>query len=135
PVVKASALIGEGPVWEESEQTLLFVDIGGQKIHRSAVQKPFRNIRMQHLKKDTCLTRRSSGDTVGFVVPRRSGGYVAGVGRSIVAVNWSTQMVTSLVEVDEDKKNNRLNDGKVDPIGRLLAGESGYLWNLSGLPV
>jgi len=33
-VVKASALIGEGPVWEESEQTLLFVDIGGQKIHR-----------------------------------------------------------------------------------------------------
>lgn len=32
--VKASALIGEGPVWEESEQTLLFVDIAGQKIHR-----------------------------------------------------------------------------------------------------
>lgn len=33
-VVEGSALIGEGPVWEESEQTLLFVDIGGQKIHR-----------------------------------------------------------------------------------------------------
>lgn len=33
-VVEAGALIGEGPVWEESEQTLLFVDIGGQKIHR-----------------------------------------------------------------------------------------------------
>lgn len=33
-VVEESALIGEGPVWEESEQTLLFVDIGGQKIHR-----------------------------------------------------------------------------------------------------
>lgn len=32
--VKASALIGEGPVWEELEQTLLFVDIAGQKIHR-----------------------------------------------------------------------------------------------------
>lgn len=33
-VVKSNALIGEGPVWEETEQTLLFVDIGGQKIHR-----------------------------------------------------------------------------------------------------
>lgn len=33
-VVKASALIGEGPVWEESEGSLLFVDICGQKIHR-----------------------------------------------------------------------------------------------------
>ena len=33
-VLRASALIGEGPVWEESAQTLLFVDIVGQKIHR-----------------------------------------------------------------------------------------------------
>lgn len=64
---------------------------------------------------------------MGFVVPRRSGGYVAGVGRSIVAVDWSTQVMTSLVVVDEDKTNNRLNDGKVDPIGRLLAGELGHL--------
>lgn len=64
----------------------------------------------------------SSGDTVGFAVPRRSGDYVAGVGRSIVAVDWSAQMMTSLVDVDENKPNNRLNDGKVDPLGRLLAG-------------
>lgn len=64
---------------------------------------------------------------MGFVVPRRAGGYVAGVGRSIVAVDWSTQTMTSLVEVDGDKPNNRLNDGKVDPIGRLLAGQSGHL--------
>lgn len=33
-VVKEHAQVGEGPVWEESEQTLLFVDITGQKIHR-----------------------------------------------------------------------------------------------------
>lgn len=33
-VVKAGALIGEGPLWEESEQSLLFVDICGQTIHR-----------------------------------------------------------------------------------------------------
>ena len=63
---------------------------------------------------------------VGFAVPRRSGGYVAGVGRSIVAVDWSTQVMTSLAEVDEDKPNNRLNDGKVDPSGRLLAGKAGH---------
>lgn len=33
-VVKGNCLIGEGPVWEEQDQTLLFVDIGGEKIHR-----------------------------------------------------------------------------------------------------
>lgn len=67
---------------------------------------------------------------MGFAVPRRNGGYVAGVGRSLVAVNWSTRSMTSLVGVDEDKPNNRLNDGKVDPIGRLLAGQSAQLFTL-----
>ncbi|XP_029696218.1 regucalcin isoform X2 [Takifugu rubripes] len=52
----------------------------------------------------------------------RSGGYVAGIGRSIVAVDWSTRTTTSMAEVDEDKGNTRLNDGKVDPYGRLFAG-------------
>ncbi|XP_072235387.1 regucalcin [Leuresthes tenuis] len=111
-VVAVSALIGEGPVWEESEQTLLLVDIVGQKIHRWS---PMTN-QIQSVE---------TGDTVGFAVPRRSGGYVAGVGRSIVAVDWSTRMMKSMVDVDEDKPNNRLNDGKVDPIGRLLAGTMG----------
>ncbi|XP_015256885.1 regucalcin [Cyprinodon tularosa] len=108
-VVKEHALIGEGPVWEESDQTLLFVDIAGQKIHR---WNPATNQ----------IASLGTGDTVGFAVPRRSGGYVAGVGRSIAAVDWTSQKVTSLVSVEEDKPENRLNDGKVDPLGRLLAG-------------
>lgn len=111
-VVKESALIGEGPVWEESEQTLLFVDIAGQKIHRwNSTTNEIQSVETGHM--------------VGFAVPRRSGGYVAGVGRSIVAVDWSTQTMRSLAEVDQDKPNNRLNDGKVDPNGRLLAGTMG----------
>lgn len=110
--VKASVLVGEGPVWEESEQTLLYVDIIGQKIHRWS---PATN-QIQSLE---------TGDTVGFVVPRRTGGYVAGVGCSFVAVDWSSQKMTSLANVDEDKPNNRFNDGKVDPTGRLLAGTMG----------
>ncbi|XP_073318808.1 regucalcin [Pagrus major] len=111
-VLKVGALVGEGPVWEESDQTLLFVDIVGQKIHRwSSTTNQIQSV--------------ETADTVGFAVPRRSGGYVAGVGRSVVAVDWSTQTMSSLAEVDEDKPNNRLNDGKVDPFGRLLAGTMG----------
>ncbi|KAM3585171.1 uncharacterized protein V6R79_009375 [Siganus canaliculatus] len=110
--VKAAAVIGEGPVWEESEQRLLFVDIIGKKIHRwSPATNQIQSV--------------DTGDSVGFVVPRRSGGYVAGVGRRFVAVDWSTQAMTSLVEVDQDTPTNRLNDGKVDPAGRLLAGTMG----------
>lgn len=133
--MKSNALIGEGPVWEETEQTLLFVDIGGQKIlrwnsltnHLQSVDtgQPFRRqlvllppVRSLRLLFACVLP----GDMVGFAVPRRSGSYVAGVGRSVVAVDWPTGAMTSLVQVDHDKPNNRLNDGKVDPAGRLLGG-------------
>lgn len=142
-VVKECALIGEGPLWEESEQMLLFVDITGRKIHRwspktNQIQSLETGlpISMQETQSLVCSFKISKwitlvsispaclspGEAVGFVVPRRSGGYVAGVGRNFVAVDWSTQMITSLVEVDREKPTNRLNDGKVDPVGRLLAG-------------
>ncbi|XP_020786851.1 regucalcin isoform X2 [Boleophthalmus pectinirostris] len=112
PVVNLHALVGEGPVWEESEQTLLFVDIMGKKIHR---WNPTTNQ----------ITSCSTDAPVGFAVPARGGGYVAGVGRTFSAVDWSTGAVTSLVTVDDDKPQNRLNDGKVDPAGRLFAGTMG----------
>lgn len=51
---------------------------------------------------------------------------MAGVGRNFSAVNWSTGAVTSLASVDDDKPQNRLNDGKVDPSGRLFAGTMGF---------
>lgn len=112
PLVDIHALIGEGPLWEESEQTLLFVDIMGKKIHRW----------------NAATNQIASLDTdapVGFAVAARGGGYVAGVGRSFSSVDWSTGAVTSLVAVDDDKPRTRLNDGKVDPMGRLFAGTMG----------
>lgn len=112
PLVDIRAVIGEGPLWEESEQTLLFVDIMGRKIHR------WNSVTNQVASLDTDAP-------VGFAVAARGGGYVAGVGRSFSSVDWSTRAVTSLVTVDDDKPRNRLNDGKVDPVGRLFAGTMG----------
>ena len=60
-------------------------------------------------------------DSVGFVVPRRTGGYVVGQGRSLVHVDWESRKVTKLHEVDQGTKN-RFNDGKCDPKGRVWAG-------------
>lgn len=112
PLVDIHAVIGEGPLWEESEQTLLFVDIFGKKIHRwnSATNQ---------------IASLDTGAPVGFAVAARGGGYVAGVGRSFASVDWSTGAVTSLTTVDNDKPRTRFNDGKVDPHGRLFAGTMG----------
>ena len=62
---------------------------------------------------------------VGHVIPRASGGYIVGLERSLVAVDWDTKAVESLVEV-EHGKNTRFNDGKCDPSGRLWAGRVYY---------
>lgn len=59
---------------------------------------------------------------VGSVALRKSGGYVAATGTTFAALNWEDQSVTPLAQVDEDKPNNRFNDGKVDPEGRFFAG-------------
>lgn len=59
-----------------------------------------------------------------LAVPRESGGYMVGVGQSIVHFDWDTDQVTTMATVDQGK-NTRLNDGKADASGRLWFGECG----------
>ena len=53
---------------------------------------------------------------------RKSGDYVITLGTRFAALKWKEQLVTTITHVDEDKPNNRFNDGKVDPAGRYFAG-------------
>ena len=45
-----------------------------------------------------------------------------GEGTRFAAVDWASQTITTIAHIDADKPNNRFNDGKVDPAGRLFAG-------------
>lgn len=60
-------------------------------------------------------------DTVSFIVPQKSGGYLIGLGRTISHIDWETGQTKVLHEVDQGTKN-RFNDAKCDPKGRLWAG-------------
>ena len=61
--------------------------------------------------------------TTSFIIPHEKGGYVISQGRRIVALNWDTKDVTTLAEIEEiEGVDNRLNDGKCDPSGRLWTG-------------
>ncbi|XP_071119547.1 regucalcin-like [Haliotis cracherodii] len=102
---------GEGPHWEGDTQTLVFVDImAGNvlKYHPGTGQQ----------------SKVHVGAPVGFVVPRKKGGYVIAAGRSLSLLDWDKQTVTSLGEVDVGS-GNRINDGKCDASGRLWAGTMG----------
>ncbi|KAB0338974.1 hypothetical protein FD755_025085, partial [Muntiacus reevesi] len=107
-VLRENCHCGESPVWEEASNSLLFVDIPAKKV-----------CRWDSLSKQ--VQRVSVDAPVSSVALRQLGGYVATVGTKFCALNWEDQSTVVLATVDKEKKNNRFNDGKVDPAGRYFA--------------
>ncbi|XP_061482974.1 regucalcin [Rhineura floridana] len=108
-VVQENCKIGESPLWEEKESSLLFVDITGKKVYRwNSLTKEVHSV--------------SVDAPVSTVSLHKSGDYIITLGTQFAALNWKKKSVTTINHVDKDKSNNRFNDGKVDPAGRLFAG-------------
>lgn len=108
-VWKLEAELGEGPVWVEREQALYFVDIKKHTIHRF----------------DPATGDKSSWEApeqVGFVFPAQGGGFVAGLQSGLYRFDETSGAFSLIVKIDEDIPDNRLNDGIVDPGGRLWFG-------------
>ncbi|XP_046408358.1 regucalcin-like [Ischnura elegans] len=120
PVTRAVEL-GEGPHWSHEEQALYFVDIKSSSINRLHVATG----------KQTSAPI-GGASSVDFIVPvvGRPGAFLVAVDLSISEVQWDGEDVSSLtgralVSVDADKPDNRFNDGKADPAGRLWGGTMG----------
>jgi D-xylonolactonase len=99
--------LGEGPVWVDG--ALWFTDIKNRKIHRF----------------DPAGGARHSWDSpeqVGFILPAQGDGFVAGLQSGLHLFDPSHGSFSLLAEVEPDKPGNRLNDGVVDPSGRLWFG-------------
>lgn len=112
-VIKEQNEIGESPVWEEKDSTLLYVDILGKRVSRwNSLTNQIDSIATEKL--------------VGCVVPRQAGGYVIAEETRFAFVDWVKRSVTPVANVDDkEKPNTRFNDGKVDPAGRFFAGTMG----------
>ncbi len=102
-------LLGEGPVWRD--EALWWVDIEGRALHRHAPGSGAGEV----------PPVATFNDTLGCVVPRRSGGWVAGVGSALA---WLTPAgrVTRTLPLPGTTAASRCNDGKADPSGRLWIG-------------
>jgi D-xylonolactonase len=99
--------LGEGPVWADG--ALWFVDIKKRKIHRC----------------DAAGGDRRSWDApeqIGFLLPAEGGGFVAGLESGLHHFDPETGSFRLIVEVEPGIPTNRLNDGVVDPSGRLWFG-------------
>jgi xylono-1,5-lactonase len=108
-VWEVGAQLGEGPVWVERDQALWFTDIKRKQIHRFDPESG---------------DRRSwdSPEQVGFVFPAKSGGFIAGLQSGLHRFEPKKGSFKLLVEVEPASPGIRLNDGVVDPSGRLWFG-------------
>ncbi|WP_191992975.1 SMP-30/gluconolactonase/LRE family protein [Sphingomonas parva] len=103
------AELGEGPVWVERDRALWFVDIKRQKIHRF----------------DPASGAKRSWDSpeqIGFLLPASRGGFVAGLQSGLHHFSEQSGAFSLLASVEGDLPGNRINDGVVDPFGRLWFG-------------
>lgn len=116
-VLRASAQIGEGPVWDPRHARLYWVDIVGRELHAFNPA-------------DGTDTAYACPDIVTSVSPRASGGLLLTLRRSFVSFDPATGQFATLAEVEADMPGNRFNDGKTDRRGRHWAGTMGDVdWN------
>jgi sugar lactone lactonase YvrE len=101
--------LGEGPVWVERDRALWFVDIKRHQIHRY----------------DPASGGKRSWDSpeqIGFLLPAASGGFIAGLQSGLYRFEEGKGLFKPVAEVEPEHPTNRLNDGVVDPAGRLWFG-------------
>jgi len=103
------ATLGEGPVWHEAEQALYFVDINGHAIHR-------------YDPATAATTSWAVPGRPGFIVPTKSGVLLCGMQDGLHRFDPRTGECSLDTVVEPDKPENRINDGWVDPAGRLWFG-------------
>ncbi|MFJ9365237.1 SMP-30/gluconolactonase/LRE family protein [Nocardia sp. NPDC101769] len=106
----------EGPVWDPRTEELLWVDIRGGRIHRATLTGDTPDLVVR--------APISLDPPVSAVLPCTSGGLLATMGDTIFRIDGAGAAERPVVTVPlpDDGVRRRLNDAKVDPRGRLLAG-------------
>lgn len=107
-VADVRAILGEGPVWVERDQALYWVDIKGRKIFR--------------LDERHQLTEWTTPLRIGSIAPLATTGFIAGTENGIAIIHPDANLYDLILRPEEDRPDNRFNDGKVDRQGRFWAG-------------
>lgn len=101
--------LGEGPIWDSSNQLIYWLDIVNGEIHEWSPN-------------DKTLRTISVGRMIGSMALSTDGNFVAALENGFSSIHRKTEEVRSLIDPEADKPGNRFNDGKCDPAGRFWAG-------------
>ena len=102
-------MLGEGPVWDAANHTILWVDIMGCAIHELNM-------------KSNALRSISTPSMIGSFALCTDGNILAAMQDGFIFINRITGAVSPLSDPEAALNVNRFNDGKTDPAGRFWAG-------------
>lgn len=108
-LVSDGSLVGESPLWDARNETLLWVDIDAHRLCRYS----FENRVVEELVLD---------GPVSVVVPRQRGGFVLAMGHQFGILECWDCGVRIVATIRDVAPNSRLNDGRCDSYGRFWAG-------------
>lgn len=109
PIVQTENILGEGPLWHSIHQMLYWVDIQSKIVHG---YEPHTG-----LHREWPVPKK-----VGTIVPASNGHLILGLQGEIAELDPVSGNVSTLVRLESDRPQNRCNDGKCDPAGRLWVG-------------
>ena len=101
--------LGESPVWDDRAEQLYWIDSLAGAIHR--LDPATGELRDFH-----------APAPIGSMVLRRDGGAMLALRHGFFRYDFESGQPTSVASIGCDHPMVRLNDGKVDPYGRLVAG-------------
>ena len=103
------AELGEGPVWDPRAACLYFVDIPRGRVH--SYDPATGASRVSHVDR-----------MVGAVATTERGDLILAVQSGFARLDLAAGRMRMIAEIDADRPDLRMNDGKCDPAGRFWAG-------------
>ncbi|MBX6320980.1 MAG: SMP-30/gluconolactonase/LRE family protein [Rhodospirillaceae bacterium] len=112
-LVESADILGEGPLWDVDEQRLYWIDSLKPAVRRC--DPDGRNVKTWPLP-----------EHVGSMALRERGGAVLALRTGFHFLDFDTGAVTPVADPAPGSSRIRMNDGKVDPEGRFVAGYMDY---------
>lgn len=107
------ATLGEGPVWDEQEEILYWVDILSGSL-------------FQYDPSAKTNTIYDVGEHIGCLALRENGGLVMALQSGFAFFDSESEELTRITNPESHLSGHRFNDGKCDPSGRFWAGTLSY---------
>ena len=103
--------VGEGPVWDQAEQALYYIDILEKRVFRWDPASG-------------ALQHWDVPDIIGSMALGQQGGAIVALGTGVHTLDFATGVVEPLALLDPPDPEVQLADGKVDRAGRFVFGTS-----------